>query len=388
MKLKYIIILLIIPLLSGAQEGFDAFIESIEANNKSLLAAKKLAEAEALEAKTGIYLSNPEVSYAHLNEESGYYSEMVVEQAFDFPSTYIHRSKIAENSEQQTFAKYRQIKTDIFAEAAGVYTRLVVVNRKLNLLYEIQDMMNKLKSNSETKLLVGEISIIEANRIRNETAKTIAELRILETERDNLILETVALNGGKTYNITDTALTDLLPSLDTDTIVQEIVSKHPATSYWNSELDIAEQNISLQKAVSLPKFQIGYRQDASSNGTNHGFVAGISIPLFENKNTVKLARAQQLYLHEEVSAEQLKLENSVIQMVQSYKAMQASVTEMEQVIATLNTPGLLIKSYEAGQINYTEFFTEYQNFRQTIMYIEELKQEVTALELRIHILLR
>jgi outer membrane protein TolC len=388
MKLKYILITFFFPTLISAQQGFDAFLQSVESNNKTLISAQKLSEAESLEAKTGIYLANPEVSYARLNQESGFYSEMVVSQSFDFPSTYIHKNKIAEITAQKSVAKYNQLRNNVFTEAAEIYGQFIAVNRKLVLLYKMQEMMTKLSANAAKRLEVGEINIFEFNRIRNETATANTKLKILKAERNTLKLKTSELNGGLVYEITDTVISGFSEPILTDTVVAEIVSKHPFSNYWENELEISERNISLQKASSLPKFELGYRQDANASYANHGFVAGLSIPLFENKNSVRLAKAQHNYLLEEVNAEQLKLENSISQMIQSYEIMNASVKELENIVESLNTPELLLKSYEAGQMNYTEFFTEYNNFRDSILYIEELNKKVTILRLKINVLLK
>lgn len=388
MQFKLILFALLLPALLGAQESFDNFLHSIETNNKKLVSAQKLAEAEALEAKTGIYLPNPELSYAHLSEESGYYSEMIIAQSFDFPSTYIHKNKIADFEAGKATAKYKQLKKEVFENAADKYALIVSVNRKLSILYEMNEKMSRLNNNAAKKFEVGEINIIEYNRIRNEAAKATAELRMLEAERNTLLLQITELNGGFVFQVTDTTIIGFLEPLLSDSVVSEIMRRHPFSNYWENELEIAERNISLEKAVSLPKFQLGYRQDANSSNANHGFIAGLSIPLFENKNSIKLAKAQQLYLQEEVKAEQLKLENSIEQMIQNYSIMQSSVQELDNVMKTLNTPRLLLKSYEAGQINYTEFFTEYENYKQTLFYIEELNQKVAALQLKIYTLMR
>jgi hypothetical protein len=120
--------------------------------------------------------------------------------------------------------------------------------------------------------------------------------------------------------------------------------------------------------------------------TYSGFHAGVTIPLFENKNTVRSAKARQLYAMEAVNAYKLELQSNVSQIITEYKAVQQSVTSMTDVFKTLNTPGLLIKAYNAGQINYTGFFTEYENYQQTALYIEELNQKAASLQLQLFVL--
>lgn len=61
------------------------------------------------------------------------------------------------------------------------------------------------------------------------------------------------------------------------------------------ESESAQREIKVNRALTLPKFDIGYRRNGGSEGKMNGFRIGMSIPLWENKNTVKQAKAQAEY---------------------------------------------------------------------------------------------
>lgn len=386
MKFRYIVFILFTPCLIFAQTGFDDFLNTIETNNKSINAAQKLAEAEQLEAQTGIYLANPEISYDYLNGNSESYSEMVISQSFDFPTTYIHKSKIADISTEQSKNEYRQLKISILANVSSYYAEQIITNRKLVLMYELENMLNKLLANTERKLELGEVNILETNRVRTESAKNMVEVNMLKTSLNSLNIKIAELNGGNKYELSDSTLPLVVLSISTDSILNLVMNNHPVNHYWINELMRTERDVQLQKSTSLPKFELGYRQDRSSGRTFNGISAGISIPLFENKNTVKLAKAQHIYAQEEFASNQNELENELKIMVSEYINLKNTLQEIEQMIGILNTPSLLLKSYEAGQIGYTEFFSEYSNYKETQMYIEDLRLKTLAIEMQLYVL--
>lgn len=386
MRNRLLFLMILVPVITLPQQDFKAFLDSVEVNNKSIEAAKKLAEAESIEAHTGIYLANPEISYDYLSG-SGNYSEMVVSQSFNFPSSYIHKSKIADITEQQASDKYRRLRLSIFRNAAEIYSQQVILNRKLKLYSELENMLETLQLNAEKKLDAGEINILELNRVRSEAARNKAELSMLRSEDTMLKLKITELNGQEEFKLTKTEFKHYPLHENADTLLWQIVSNHPVNSFWLSEINKAGKKIQLQKATSLPKLELGYRQDMNANETFRGIHAGLSIPLFENKNTVKLARAEQLFIQQEYYSQKLEFENQIRKMITEYKTTQTSLNQLEQTVESLNTPELLVKSYEAGQINYTEFFSEYSNYRDILFYMEDLRELAMSLQLELYVLL-
>ena len=259
-------------------------------------------------------------------------------------------------------------------------------NREVSILTKRQAMAMQLQTGIEKRLSTGDANIFEANRVRSELSKTQSELQITESRRKALNLKLTELNGGKTLIVTDTVFSEINGFVFSDTSTNVIFSRNPQVKQWEAEIQIPQRNISLQRALSLPKFEIGYRQDINTGQTFSGFHAGISILLFENKNTVKSAKARQLYANEAFNAYRLELQSNVSQLMVEYKAVQLSVSSMNEVFKTLNTPELLLKAYKGGQINYTEFFSEYENYQQTALYLEELNQKAASLQLQLYIL--
>lgn len=385
-RIVYSIFLIFLIQPGISQDLFLPVLDSVLANNKVLSAGRNFSEAQKLNAKTGIYLVNPSVSYDRLTNSTGKYSEMVISQSFDFPSAYVHKGKIADLSATQSDERYRQTKLEVLASVAQVYAELIYTNRKISILTKRKQMAIQLQTRTEKRLSAGDANIFEINRVRGELAKTQSELQITESHRETLMVKLAELNGGKPIMVTDTVF-PVLNNFDlSDNSADSISSRSPQLKQWEAEMQIAGQKVKLQQSLSLPKFEIGYRQDNSTGQTFRGFHAGITIPLFENKNSVKSAQAQQQYAAEAVNASKLEVHSNVSQLLNEYRAVLQSLNNMTEVYKTLNTPDLLVRAFSTGHMNYTEFFTEYENYQQTALYIEELNQKATSLQLMLYVL--
>lgn len=380
----FLLIFLVQPAFS--QLSFQAITDSVLTNNKTLSANRQYAETQKLSAKTGIYLPNPSVSFDKLNNASGNYSEMVISQSFDFPSAYVHKSRIANLTVSQAEEQFRQTKIEVIVNVAQVYAELLFLNRKVSILTKRQAMAEQLQAGVEKRLNVGDANIFEVNRVRTELVKTQSELQITESRRKALNMRLAELNGGKPLTVNDTVFSGLPWFIISDSTVNVITTRNPQLKQWDTEIQIARQNTSLQWSLSMPKFEIGYRQDVNTGQTFSGVHAGVTIPLFENKNTVKSAKAKQMYVAEASNAYRIELQSNITQLIGEYKTVQQSLASINDVFRTLNTPELLMKAYKAGQINYTEFFSEYENYQQTALYIEELSQRAASSQLRLFVL--
>lgn len=385
-RIIYTFLLIILGQPVFSQASFQAVLDSVTVNNKLLSANRQYYESQKLNAKTGIYLANPSVSYDKLNNVSGNYTELLVSQSFDFPSAYVHKSKIASLSVSQFDERFRQSKLEILTNTVQVYAELIYTNRKILILENRQQMGVQLQTGIEKRVNTGDANIFEVNRIRSELAKVQSELQLTESRRQSLLLKLSELNGGKPITVSDTIFPLDVDLVSSDTSMKAISARSPQIKQWETEVQIAGHNINLQRSLSLPKFEIGYRQDINTGQTFNGFHTGITIPLFENKNTLKSAKLREIYATDAVNAYKLELQSSIMQLITELNAVQQSRTSLIRVFKTLHTYDLLLKAYNAGQINYTEFFTEYENYQQTALYIEELNQKTASLQLQLYVL--
>ncbi len=385
-RVIYILLLAFSIQPAFSQFSFQSVLDSVAVNNKTLAASRQYYDVQKIDAKTGIYLANPSVSFDLLNNPSGSYTEFVVSQSFDFPTAYLHKSKIANLSVLQADERFRQSKLDVLIGTAQVYAELVSQNRIIAIHEQHEHMAIQLQTGIEKKLQLGDANVFEVNRVRSELAKVQSEKNIAQSHQKSLLLKLTEMNGGIVMAVKDTLFPEMAGINVSDPAMNYLVIRNPQLKQWETQKVIAQKNIDLQKSLSLPKFEIGYRQDTNTGQSFKGFHAGITIPLFENKNNVRSAKVRQVYAAEATDAFKLSLQNSLEQLHSEFQAVQQSISGLNKVNKTLNTPVLLVKAYNSGQINYTAFFAEYDNYRQTALYIEALNLKATSLQMQIYVL--
>ena len=385
MKPNIILLILLNASFLFAQTSFDDFLEQIKTNNIRLQTAEKLVNVEAMESQTGYYLPNPEMSFARLGFGSEYLSEMVISQSFEYPTVYKYKRSSAQLLRDRSIEQYDQTQMGILEKAGQLYIESIHLNRKLDLLATLDSLMTKLRSEAGRKLDLGETNILEVNRIQSELARYQAEIQLVQTEMIDIQLQMQTLNGGLAITAETSEYPELIDKLDSDSLIQGILQVHPLQSAWRTEMSIAENDIQLKKALKLPKFELGYRQDNSPGEVLRGVHAGLSIPLFENKGVVEAAESRRLYINDEFGSEAYTLENEIIRMVTEYQSIGRSLAQMEAIINSMNTVDLIVRAYQAGQITYNEFLAEYNNHWHSLMYIEEMRRSIAMLKVQLYV---
>ncbi len=390
MKIYSFILIFVFSIFKAiAQDGFQTFLMQINTNNKKIQSAEKLMVAEELEAYSGIYLTNPSVEYEQVGSELETSSELTVAQSFDFPTAYAHRKSIAAFSKDQSSIAFRQVKREVMANAARVYVDQIYLNRKKEFYMDLKNLLDTLLINVDKTIKLGEIDILKANRIRSEAIRNKVNLSELETDFKNNAYVLRLINGDQDLEIATSDYPLIVLPSDPDSLEHALLINHPEKEYWKAELEKSGKEIKLMRATSLPGFEVGYKQESNSSigSVEYGFMAGITIPLFENKNTVKHAIAKKSFLENEFNTAQLELENEVAVLVNNYYSSLQSLQYADELEQSLSSVLLLWKAYNSGQIGYTEFFEAYGNYCEMFDYIEKVRKQVYSDILQLYVLL-
>jgi outer membrane protein TolC len=131
----------------------------------------------------------------------------------------------------------------------------------------------------------------------------------------------------------------------------------------------------VQKALNLPKIETGYHAQGILGQSYKGVHAGVTIPLWENKNRVRAAQAGLDYARSNVETLRLehRLENKRLydQLAVRTKAMR----DYNALVATLNNTALLEKALRLGQITVIQYFQDESYYFSTYDRYLELEAE-------------
>lgn len=373
------IALLSSALVAGAQTSIEEVLRSVETNNKELQANRQMVTAQKLEAKLDNNLPDPTVTYSHLygnKEGMGFTGELVVSQSFDFPSLYMQRNKLSKQKGENYDRQGEEVRQQILLQAKEACLDLIFLNQQKNLLDIRRKSAEQLAALYQQRLEQGDANILETNKIELELLNVRNEVRMNEAARVNKQRELEMLNGGIAIQLTDTAYEVVELPLSFADLRQEILENDRRLLSLQSAKAVSSRQISVNKTMGLPSFELGYRMNPSSGGERfNGFLVGISIPLFSNRNNVKQAKAQNLYTDLQLESTMTAVENELLQLYNQSVALKTSIDEYGEVLESQNNLALLNKAIQAGQISMIEYFVDVTTLYQSMQNHMQLQNE-------------
>ncbi len=361
-KLYILGLMLLGTLTTRAQNSIDQVLKSIENNNKSLQANQKMTDAQKLEAQTGKFLANPSVEWEQMwgnrNNPGSEYT-LTVKQSLDFPTTYSNKNKLA-NLKANTIgfqsAAYRQ---QLLLNAKQTCIEIIYLRKQKNLLDERLANAETMFALYKKRFESGDANQLELNKIQLELLNAQNQSRLNKAALTAAEEQLRNLNGGDpiTFDATDYPAGEEL--INFDQLQAAFMEADPNLKSLTGDQEIANREVKLSRSLTLPKFDVGYKRNAASDHVaSNGFMVGVSIPLFENKNTVKKAKAQAEFATASLEDNRLNLKTNLQQLYQQAEALQISRADYAKVLEQQRNIELLNKALNAGQLSVIDYFTE------------------------------
>ena len=349
-------------LTTRAQNSIDQVLKSIETNNKSLQANTKMTDAQKLEAQTGKFLANPSVEWEQMwgnrNNPGSEYT-LTVKQSLDFPTTYSNKNKLA------------NLKANTIGFQSAAYRQQLLLNAKqtcIEIIYlrKQKSLLDERLANAETMFALykkrfesGDANQLELNKIQLELLNAQNQSRLNKAALTAAEEQLRNLNGGNpiTFDATDYPTGEEL--INFDQLQAAFMEADPNLKSLTGDQEIANREVKLSRSLTLPKFDVGYKRNAAKDHVaSNGFMVGVSIPLFENKNTVKKAKAQAEFATASLEDNRLNLKTNLQQLYQQAEALQISRADYAKVLEQQRNIELLNKALNAGQLSVIDYFTE------------------------------
>lgn len=358
--------LLIISLLClysslSAQSGIGDVLQSIENNNKALQAGQHLNESQKLEARSGNYLPNPTVELNQLwadRSVGGNSNELAVIQSFDFPTVYFNKNKLAKLKAETSDYQYAATRQGILLKAQQICQEIIFLRKQKGLLERRLANAQRLENLFQKRLSTGDANQLELNKIQLEKINAQNASRRNEASLRSQLEQLQALNGGipMVFNDQEFDRATRLPSFTQ--IETEYLAADPTLKSLIGESESAHREIKVNRALTLPKFDIGYRRNGGSETKMNGFRIGMSIPLWENKNIVKQAKAKAEYTALTVEDNTQTLKATLQDLYLQTQSLQSTKEEYAKTLSVQRNEELLNKALEAGQISMLDYFVE------------------------------
>lgn len=362
-----------------AQPAFENVLTAIEKNNTSLEASRRQMEARGLEHRTGIFLDNPAFEFAYLWAEPadiGPRTNLSLVQSFDFPTTYGYRNRIAEGRDEQLLAEYQKLLLDLRLEATLLCIDLVYLNAMGAELSSRVAHAREIAQAYEKMLELGETNIVEYNKARLNLLNLEQDAGTNQIERHSLLAELQRLNGGIPVEMARAVFPDPVIPADFEQWYARAEQLNPVLQWLKQEVDLSRTRERLMRAESLPGFSAGYVSEALAIEKFRGIAFGISIPLWENKNTVRHARAQTLAARELEADQKLQFYNRLKARHGRAIELQTNANRYQAGLESFDHRSLLKKALEMGEISLITYLTELSFFYRGMDQLLETEREL------------
>ncbi len=347
--------------------SIDSILKQVEQNNQELKALSEYVESKSLELKSGNNLPDPQLGAYYLpfgDHSTADYAEFQISQSFEFPTVYSARGSLIEQQSVQLELDYQAKRLDILAEAKNHCLNLIYLNNRLDTetlrVEQAKQVIDQVQELYEKE----QVGILELNKAKVAWMQEQFKVQQIESDVKNTLLQLVNLNGGNELSFTQGEYSESLVLAAKDSVWQEKQVIDPVLTQLKQQEAIAQQSLNLAKNKSLPNLTAGYNHQGISGSYYSGVYAGISIPLWSNRNKVKAAQSQLDFQQTFTSSKTLQAYASFEKQYNDYQIMLSKFQEYEATLSGLNSDELLLQAYQLGELSFLEYYMELQFYRQ------------------------
>lgn len=345
------------------------------------------AEARLLQAKVW---NNPTVVWnqeAYSMEENRYFRarnqfETQISQAISIAGKHTNTVKLARINVEINRVQFLDVIRSLLYELDRVYNDLAAVEEKSNLYSEVLASYQRLITTSEKELQVGAISVTEDLRIKSEYIAVKAQALDNSNQREQFQsqLRTLLQFPRDTVFKVAQRIPLFNPNFVLDSLISDALITRPDLKVTQLYRQFQDQNLRLQRSLSIPDVTIGYDYDKGGNYVKQysGLMLGLPLPIFD-RNQGRIKEAQLNIKQSEFQHEYLKI-NVVNQVVAAYNQYKrnndglASYTDqflskLEQLHRNTNI------YFQKRDITLLEFIDQQRIYISTNIQLIELKQQ-------------
>ena len=393
----------ITPADGSADNALVRILRQVEAHNPDLKAHARQTAAEKLDNRADNNLDDPTLEYAHVwdrDDGSITQGELIVSQAFDFPTLYAARARRNRLRAGALDAEAQAYRQQVLLQAEELCLDIIRLQQTQSLLDRRLRLAEDLTDAYDRRLQAGEASVLEANKIHLELLNARTLMRRNQSELAGKLKALTAMAGGEQlapgrtlpgyaatptdpaeHQLVNVGIDGLdqwplqpLPD-DAQALVTQLLAEDPALKALDQQTQAAHRQLSASRQGWLPRLEVGYRRNTESGHPLNGVHLGLSIPLWNNRGRVKQARAleqqagyRQLDARQQVSA-------ALWQLCDEAASLQAAINEYDQTLAQQQDLDLLRQALDGGQISLTEYLLSADAVHDSLQALLDLQHQ-------------
>ncbi len=364
-------------MLHMSAESFDSLVDRMIALNPGLRSEAYSYASQRESLRSAAVLPDPEIEggYMWSTGEPGNKTDITVSQSMEWPGVYSAmrrearlQSEAINMSERATIINARENARILLAE--GVY-----LNKCREVMANRMECIDSLLNIATKGALRNEITLLDVEKLKLERLEILArqtELNTQETQCMSAIGAFVgSVEGAKNiYDAIEDYPADMLLPL---AVYSEKLHETPEVEQSRILAEASRARSDAERRRSLPSLTAGYHFAREEGTPFHGFVAGLSIPVFSTKGKSEAARLESM-------AAEARAEQQAIEQRSSLESIHAAAIQLknqyeayDKVLSESPTPRLLLRALEGGQISMMVYLIESASHTDAILRMLEIQ---------------
>ena len=244
----------------------------------------------------------------------------------------------------------------------------------------LKHIAEELQALYEKRLTTGDANILEVNKIKMERMNVQTEVAQNSAAHRTALQSLLAMNGNMPLEFAETTYPAIQEINDYNVMRDEVMASDLDLQAAAATARAAEKQVSVDRQGWLPKLEAGFRRNTDDAVSMNGFVVGGSLPLFQNRKKVKIAKAQAISAQLMQESAKDRVEASLMSLFNEMQQLKDAMNAYD-VPLMYRSLDLLKQALTEGQISLIEYFVEtesiYKNL-QAYMQIENQYQKVMA----------
>lgn len=310
-----------------------------------------------------------------------------ISQGFQLPAVYRNQRRVFEQQVQLSETDLRLRANELKRQVQEQYYALLVVQQKLNLLYEADTLYTRFLRRAEQRYQLGETDLLERNAARQQLGQVRNQTDLLLQEAQQLRAALQLL-----LQVQQQVVPQPLPVRYTLRLITETAT-HPLLQIQEQQVELGQRQVQVERSRLLPAFSLGYNNISINGFMKVGndepffrhdrrfssFNAGLSIPLFNKAQQARIRAAaiqvQQLQVQLQLTDQQLQYRRRVA--LQDHERYLTIVERYEQQLLpdAVQVLQSAAAQLQKGSINYLEWVVLTSQAIQTrLQYLDAVRQ--------------
>ena len=364
-------------LMGSSGQGTEDFLRQVSGSHPVIKHYESILEARRAESLTG---NTPGVFtagfgyYPGTPESIGLKRVYEAAQSFEFPTTYIIRGPLKRGTISLAEEEFSLGRVETLLEARLMAYEHIRLSKRVAILKEKQEVFESLRLGWNTLLEEGAVTILDYNRLLLEISRARSQVASEEAALQALKARLDYLSGGRSEMLEGVGY-DSFEDIDYESLVKLRRQQHPAFILHDKEYALSLREVDLTKAGNLPGLELGFTSEIIAGEHHTGPRVGISIPVWTNRNQVKLSRARAAATAAGRDAAFAMLLAETRSQFEYCRMAGKNFREMSSELGNAGETSMLMKSLTEKEITITEYFAYMEAMYESMLMLTDLENE-------------